>query len=377
MYCSRCGKKVLDSMLYCPFCGAEIIIPEQEPYDGAGAAQPEPVKVEPVFSFEMPEEPESEPVKEAPVPETRLPWEEPGIEPAEPIKPEEPKPEKVEEPESVMPVEPEPEIEESPEAPPLDRRPASIGNVVPGRRSNMTRVPDSTRAPDRVSMFMDDEDDFDDDSDDFDDFEEALERQARRDRRAMVRGRHYAHDDDDDEDDDEDDEDDYAYHPGVSGFIFRHIRSIVGILLFVVLLAILAFYALSDSGQMSLAKINATLPLRAEIYSRVAFNHYQSGEYAQSGTYYERALARDPGNYNYASSAAMAYLAGGNNDRAAEMLRRCIQIRPEAVEPYVYLLGLYPNANSRPWDVAQLLKQGYQLTGDSRLEAAANENRQG
>ena len=41
MYCSRCGKKVLDSMLYCPFCGAEIIIPEQEPYDGA--AEPEPV----------------------------------------------------------------------------------------------------------------------------------------------------------------------------------------------------------------------------------------------------------------------------------------------------------------------------------------------
>ena len=39
MYCSRCGKKVLDSMLYCPFCGAEIIIPEQEPYDGG--AEPE------------------------------------------------------------------------------------------------------------------------------------------------------------------------------------------------------------------------------------------------------------------------------------------------------------------------------------------------
>ena len=37
MYCSRCGKKVLDNMLYCPFCGAEIIIPEQ---DGDGAAEP-------------------------------------------------------------------------------------------------------------------------------------------------------------------------------------------------------------------------------------------------------------------------------------------------------------------------------------------------
>ena len=59
------------------------------------------------------------------------------------------------------------------------------------------------------------------------------------------------------------------------------------------------------------------------------------------------------------------------------MLRKCVQIRPEAVEPYIYLLNLYPNANSRPWDVAQLLKKGYELTGDERLKDAANAFAQG
>ena len=49
------------------------------------------------------------------------------------------------------------------------------------------------------------------------------------------------------------------------------------------------------------------------------------------------------------------------------MLKRCIQIRPDALEPYIYLLNLYPNAAERPWDVTQLLQKGYENTGDSRL----------
>ena len=30
MYCSQCGKKVAENMLFCPFCGAPIVIPEQD-----------------------------------------------------------------------------------------------------------------------------------------------------------------------------------------------------------------------------------------------------------------------------------------------------------------------------------------------------------
>ena len=30
MYCSKCGKKVGDTMLFCPFCGEAIVIPDQD-----------------------------------------------------------------------------------------------------------------------------------------------------------------------------------------------------------------------------------------------------------------------------------------------------------------------------------------------------------
>ena len=30
MYCSHCGKKVGEDMLFCPFCGKPIVIPEQD-----------------------------------------------------------------------------------------------------------------------------------------------------------------------------------------------------------------------------------------------------------------------------------------------------------------------------------------------------------
>ena len=369
MYCSRCGKKVLDSMLYCPFCGAEIIIPEQDSREDEAKATPEPVKVDPVFSFDIPADPEDlpepEPQSAEPEPsfaQMRFPWEEPEAEEEPVIEPEpEPEPPKIEEPAEAFHA-------AIPEMPKPERKQANVGNVVPGHRSNETLVPDKTPVPDKASMFMDEAEDFDvmaefnDESDEFDDFEEALEREKRRGKKAaQSRRRRYEEDDPDDEDDDDDED---------RSFVSRHIRGIVGILLFLILLAVLAFYALSDAGQMSLAKINATLPLRAEIYSKIAYEYYQSGDYAQAGLYYERALARDADSYNYASSAAMAYISGGNNDKAAEMLKKCVQLNPDAVEPYVYLLNLYPNADSRPWDVAQLLKRGYEKTGDARLEAA-------
>lgn len=378
MFCSQCGKKVLDSMLFCPFCGAQIIIPDQDAQTGPEAPAPEPVKAPetparesetpPVFSFDLPEE------AEAPTPAPAMPEEAPVVEDLFPWEAEETEAEEtVPEPQRPMEDLPEPAeaIPEPVEDPPLDRRSKNAGNIVPGRRSRETYVPD--KPLDRSAMFLDDADDFDapeDPTDDYDDFEEALEREERRARRKdkkrsqrQERPRRPAYDEDD-EDEDEDDED--------RGFFMRHIRGIVGILLFLVLLAVLGIYLLSDAGQRSLARINATLPLRADVYKVIAYEHYQSGEYAQSGTYYERALARDPGNYDFAASAAMAYLSAGDNDRAAEMLRKCIQLKPEAVEPYLYLLNLYPTANSRPWDVAQLLKQGYEKTGDQRLEAAAN-----
>lgn len=367
MFCSRCGKRVLDSMLFCPFCGAEIIIPDQ---DVNPAAEEVPVVVE----SEPSTTPEIETAEicvdeEIPIPvDPEADWPEPsdtdedwhdlpkaaeqlpsmfdsGTDWADP-------PKSIEEPtadeaEPQKPTEDAPKpIEDVPEPPKQDERPD---------RSQRRRA---AVAPQRMitDLFLED----DDDDDDFDAFEEAFERGEKSKHR---RSRHSDDLDDDDEDYDEDYDDD-------EGFFTRHLRGIVGLLLFLALLAGLTFYALSDPGQAQMARLNMTLPIvRAEAYSRLGYDAYQIGSYADAGLYYERALAREPGNYNYASSAAMAYVSGNDVDRAARMLKKCIEINPDAVEPYIYLLNLYPNPNTRPWEVSRLVEQGYQRTGDARLEA--------
>ena len=66
MYCSHCGKKVGDAMLFCPFCGEPIVIPEQdEPTEAAPVTVEAPAKAVPVTKEEPAEpaplsEPESE-----------------------------------------------------------------------------------------------------------------------------------------------------------------------------------------------------------------------------------------------------------------------------------------------------------------------------
>ena len=150
-----------------------------------------------------------------------------------------------------------------------------------------------------------------------------------------------------------------------SSFFMRHLRGIVGLALFVILLLMIVIYAFSRAGQLSLARVNAAWSKDA--YSTLGYQYFQAGNYSEAGRYYERALQRDPNSYSFASSAAMAYLEAGDNERAAAMLKRCAQIDPTKLEPYVYLLKLYPDAASRPWDITQLLQQGYQRTGDARL----------
>ena len=168
--------------------------------------------------------------------------------------------------------------------------------------------------------------------------------------------------------DDEADEfrSDFAFEEDDEGsFFMRHLRGIVGLALFVILLLMFVIFAFSRAGQVSLARVNAAWSKDA--YSTLGYQYYQAGDYSQAGLYYERALQRDPNSYSFASSAAMAYLEAGENEKAAAMLKRCAEIDPTKLEPYVYLLRIYPDASSRPWDITQLLQQGYQRTGDARL----------
>jgi len=59
MYCSQCGKKLGDAMLFCPFCGEPIVIPEQ---DDAQVAPDSPVTADAA----KPDEPRDEAPKAAP-----------------------------------------------------------------------------------------------------------------------------------------------------------------------------------------------------------------------------------------------------------------------------------------------------------------------
>jgi tetratricopeptide (TPR) repeat protein len=102
-------------------------------------------------------------------------------------------------------------------------------------------------------------------------------------------------------------------------FFMRHLRGIVGLALFVILLLMFVIFAFSRAGQVSLARVNAAWSKDA--YSTLGYQYFQAGDYSQAGLFYERALQRDPDSYSFASSAAMAYLEAGDNEKAAAMLK--------------------------------------------------------
>ena len=161
-------------------------------------------------------------------------------------------------------------------------------------------------------------------------------------------------------------EEEFVYEDeGESSFFMRHIRGFVGLALLMILALMFVIYAFSKAGQLSLARVNLAWSVNA--YRQLGDTSSEAGQYESAGQYYERALSRDEDNYDLASAAAMAYIRAENLEKATQMLKRCAALRPEALEAYYYLLQLYPDAANRPWEVTQLIQQGYQLTGDSRL----------
>lgn len=399
MYCSHCGKKVNDTMLFCPFCGDPIVIPEQDEPQAAPGADSAPVEAAPV---------EAAPVEAVPEPT-----------------PVEPEPKADEEPEPVHEPEPVPEME--PEAPAKPAREvgeaeaelldwnetrrqyaaddvwanpgdgggeafkplsfdgeakAEAGDADAGWREEIARKKEEA-APEKKAPDM---------RGDFEpvrldgtapkleaDIEGAkpIREKPHKSANTLVPPKQMDPNDIfmDGGDDDYDEfdapsgkakDEEFVYEDADEGsFFMRHIRGIVGLALFVILLLMFVIFAFSKSGQLSLARIN--LAWSTDAYSQLGYENYQAENFTQAGLFYERALQREPDNYNFASSAAMAYVSAKDTDKAAAMLKRCAEIRPELLEPYIYLLNLYPDAAQRPWDVTQLLQQGYERTGDARL----------
>ena len=165
---------------------------------------------------------------------------------------------------------------------------------------------------------------------------------------------------------DADDEEDFAYEePERGGCLMRHIRGLVALSLTVLVLAIVAIWAVTDAGQRALAQAN--LAWRADIYGSIAYESYQDGDYLRAATFYERALSRDADNYTYANIAGIASYYAGDSEQAAEMAKRAVAIDPEKSDAYALLLRIYPDADARPWEIDQLLQEGARLTGDDSL----------
>ena len=378
MYCSHCGKKVNETMLFCPFCGDPIVIPDQD----EPAASEKPADSAPIERDDAPTTPPATAEAQDSVPEK--PLREMGEAEAEllewdrsrkayatddvwsdrgeaagaftPLSFDEP-PEAVDKPdwreeiarkkEEAAPEKKPPEIGN------VEHEPVRLDGVAPkleagadanrpqgasrgkSHKSVSTLVPPKVMDPNDIFM-----DGGDADFDGFDDFD-------------SPDGKDFS-------------DESFVFEDADEGsFFMRHMRGIVGLALFVILILMFVIYAFSKAGQQSLAQLN--LAWSNDAYIQLGYESYQAEDYDQAGVFYERALQRDPENYSYASSAAMAYVQAKNTEKAAEMLKRCAQISPALLEPYIYLLNLYPDAAHRPWDITQLLQQGYERTGDARL----------
>ena len=375
MYCGQCGKKVLENMLFCPFCGAPIVIPDQDeapaPLQEEAAAAlvmeeaSAPETVEEVESKVAPEDFEplrfedaaDEPAPDRPVslfedyvPQPRF-REEPREAQSEPFVPlrfdfEQSEPAPQQEEKLDLPQAPQPKMEPIPPRP-ARRVPAeTLRPENNQKRAANTYIPVKELAPDDI--FMDEirhEDDYDDDYDS--DYDDAYDRDDADERDRYI--------------------DDFEFEEQESGGFFqRHIRGVVGLILLLVLAVICAVWAFSPKGQLALARVN--LAWSAEAYADLGYDAYMQNSDLLAARYYEKALARQEDNYEYAHSAMVAYYEADEIASAAAMLKKCIEMDPDNPEPYQEMLVLYPDAADRPWEITELIRLGYQRTGDPSLQ---------
>lgn len=351
MFCSQCGKKVTDEMLFCPFCGSPIVVPDQE-------ERPEPKSV--TASSEPTSEETSEAKDELSLDELpplkrqsdalEIRWD--SELPARPKAAEEFRPLDLDALEEQLAAEPEEELE----APAEEKSAPVISELLSSRLKEepvrlQGRAPDlsNVRNPDRARP------------------------KSRKQANAYVPVKAFNPNDIFlDGGDADDDEDDYAYEEAEEGgFFLRHIRGVVGLSLFAVVLAIVMGWAISGSGQRALAGMN--LAWRYEVYEEMGYEAYNAGQYAVSANYYAQALNRSTENYSLAYSAGVAYYMNGDTARAAEMGKRAVEINPSNKDGYLLLQRLYPDPAQRPWEIQSLIQQGFRMTGESALNDAPQE----
>ena len=354
MYCGQCGRELKDNMLFCPYCGTPAVIPVQDdipavPAEAAFDAQDELFTAEemPVFPDEKPEKAACDPFSERLVSlfeefeaeeEEEIPFED-EFEPLDlDIDPDEGQ--------SAAPA----DAEDLIEAPSPESAEAPAENTRVCRENVLIQAPDSAKI--RLKKTYIPVQDVDPDNIFMDEPEE--------------RDAYDAYDEEPDFSGGFEDEDEYEFEDREEGGFFRrHIRGIVGLILLLVLAAICFIWASTSRGQTVLAKMN--LAWKAEVYAELGYEAYQNDSDALAARYYENAYQRDKSNYTYAHSSMVAYYEANQLDKATSMLKICVEMQPNNPEPYAEFLILYPDEATRPWEITELIRQGYQRTGDQRL----------
>lgn len=364
MNCTKCGRKNADGRLFCGFCGSPL---ERQ---AAPDAQDEQRRI-----YGRPEQaaPEAEPAQELPRRAARHAKKDEQSPQSDeetlafdpPIPPREDRPQPADElfadgggaaNESPEPLEEQPaadipeeeqEAFEDPLAKPLLDKPVQLrakhppqltrnsAPVRPRAASGPARANTATpvRLPDMDDMFMEDETDAEDDIADF--------------------VREYF--------------DDYSYEePAHGNFFVRHIRGFVALTLLALTVIIVGYWLLFGSGQRVLGQLY--LSGDPQIYRTLGSEAEAVQDYETAGSYYLKALELEPTDRDTAIYAANAYIRAGNSGKAAEALEYMIAMDPTDVDPYVTLKQLYPDAASRPQRITQLIQQGYEQTGDTRLQ---------
>ena len=383
MYCYKCGMKLLDDSKFCHNCGAKVAAPEQDgPEEAEKAAAPEtkkkttrknsrPLDLSTDWRSDETPEPMPEPEEEikpvrrrARAAKATVPTEEEPTklytrsreEVPEPVKTQ---PRRSTREETLEPVKTEPkryarteQPAPEPAEPPRYSRLAEAEKTAADEkpyRSHIAADPSLPRVSGKTDAWKprrgyaaapvpeeEEEDEYD--------------------RFQREESTSYTSDYEDDDFDDDDDE---------GGFLMRHAKGIIIGLLFIALLLVGAIWLFSSAGQVMLAKYDLAWSVTA--YQEAAEDAYSGGEYLSAGSFYEKAFNKDSSNYEYAYNAAASYSMGGDTEKAAQYAKAAISLRPDSADGYILLQKLYPDADSRPQEITQLLTDGYSRTGDAAI----------
>lgn len=149
-------------------------------------------------------------------------------------------------------------------------------------------------------------------------------------------------------------------------FIEQNLRGVIGIgMTLATLLILAAWLFLFPSGQQMLARFGLTDNPTA--YAGIAQSAYDAQNYATAAQNYYQALLLDDDNYEYALMTAQCYQLAGSSGAASTALTMAIDINASDIRAYRLLQQIYPNAQTRPTAVTELLSQGATLTGDASL----------